>query len=255
MSKYNFERNLIKLSEKQDIESALSEWCFIMKEKRESKDIPCICQHKVRHAKYMYNVKTMKTIIVGSSCYKKFNLTIPQMRNTIYRNILVNILEKGEYTLIDDVLEYSEQVQYEVIKHFQNEIRNAEVKALECLLEEVKELVYDYGLMYLNDIIYKIQKQIKLLYQQTANYDTTNILSYSNCAKTKHAKSNTANIDEQNKRLKLLMEQCSCKITTRCVCMEPEFRKVLHALNCNKCSKWRCIHDESNLKYVSCVSN
>ena len=77
---YNFQTNLLKASSSLHYEEALKEWRRLYRESREVSDLPCICQHKIRHCTYMYNVFTKFAIIVGSTCYKKFKLSIPTMK-------------------------------------------------------------------------------------------------------------------------------------------------------------------------------
>ena len=241
-SKYEFESNLLRLSENIMFDEALSEWSFITNDKRESNDLQCICQHKVKHFKYMHNAKTMKTIIVGSSCYKKFNLTIPSMKNTIYRTILADVLGKGEYNLIDDVFEYSEKVKYELINYFKPTIMLASIKQIEAVCIQINDLINDYGLQYLQELLDEIQKRINHLDELRIEKEFE--------LKAKASKEIEQNYTKINKSkeqcfltLQQIKEQCNCKITCRCECIEPEFRKVFNSLHCNTCLKWRCIHE------------
>ena len=77
---YNFKTNLLKASSSRNYEEALKEWRRLYRESREVSNLPCICNHKIRHCTYMYNVITKFAIIVGSTCYKKLKLSIPRMK-------------------------------------------------------------------------------------------------------------------------------------------------------------------------------
>jgi hypothetical protein len=91
-AKYNFNKNLIKASYKKDLCDAKNEWCIIGNESREYQNGLCICQRKVKHIIYMYNLKTNLTIMVGSKCAKKFELTNNSLLNN---NILRKILQSN----------------------------------------------------------------------------------------------------------------------------------------------------------------
>jgi hypothetical protein len=82
---YNFNTNLLKASEGKDIESVIKQWEIIYEEKREHQDGLCICQKKVKNIIYMYNINTTNTIIVGSSCRKKFNMENNKISNKILK--------------------------------------------------------------------------------------------------------------------------------------------------------------------------
>ena len=103
---YNFQTNLLKASSNPNYDEAIKEWRRLYRESREVSDLPCICNHKIRHCTYMYNVITKFAIIVGSTCYKKFKLSIPMIKilyilkyckmylkkeNTLSLTILLNI--------------------------------------------------------------------------------------------------------------------------------------------------------------------
>ena len=77
---YNFRTNLLKASLSPNYEEALKERRRLYRESREVSNLPCMCNHKIRHCTYMYNVITKVVIIVGSTCYKKFKLSIPMMK-------------------------------------------------------------------------------------------------------------------------------------------------------------------------------
>jgi hypothetical protein len=156
-AKYKFNENLIKASHNKDLNNAKKEWHIIYQEKREKQDGLCICQHKVKNITYMYNPITKLTIIVGDICAKKFELNnnsvIP---NNILKELLKNSLEKGEYEVIDNIITYSNNIEEQLKKYFENRIEtNHNLNELIKIQTEIKELIDTYLLTYLNDNNYQ----------------------------------------------------------------------------------------------------
>lgn len=162
-TKYNFDRNLIKASYKKDLYGAKREWQILTKETRKRQDGLCICQRKVKHIIYMYNPKTKLTIIIGSKCAKKFELNDAKpLPNNILKEILSKSLEKGEYEIIDNIITYSNNIEEQIIKYFQNKIKsinNNQNKLFE-IKNEIKELIDVYSLKYLNNIYETLNSKI-----------------------------------------------------------------------------------------------
>ena len=128
---YNYNTNLLKASEGKDIESVIKQWEIIYEEKREHQDGLCICQKKVKNIIYMYNINTTNTIIVGSSCRKKFNMENNKISNKILKVLFKNNLIKGEYVNIDNIITYCNSVQEQLLHHIQKEF--------ECLFNKYIE--------------------------------------------------------------------------------------------------------------------
>ncbi len=54
---------------------------------------------------FMYNKLTKNTISVGTDCYKKFGFKKNGViKNPIFYNVIKNILQKGEYEIIEDIV-------------------------------------------------------------------------------------------------------------------------------------------------------
>ena len=106
----------------------------------------------------MYNVITKFAIIVGSTCYKKFKLSIPMIKNNIYTQILQDVFEKGEYTIIDNIVEYSEKVKLRLELHYKNSIKNSSLDDLYKISYSITELIEDFKLNYLDDIKVQVPK-------------------------------------------------------------------------------------------------
>jgi len=157
---YNFQTNLLKASSNPNYDEAIKEWRRLYRESREVSDLPCICNHKIRHCTYMYNVITKFAIIVGSTCYKKFKLSIPMIKNNIYTQILQDVFEKGEYCIIDDIVEYSEKVKLRLEEHYKNSIKHSSLDDLYKISYSITEIINDFKLYYLDDVMVQIQSNI-----------------------------------------------------------------------------------------------
>jgi len=148
-AEYKFDANLLKLSRSKDIEIAKKEWREIFREEREERNGLCICQHTLKNIIYMYNIFTKYTISVGTGCCKKFKLKTVGIDNNILKNVLSEMISAGEYKIIDDVLEYTCDIQTQMIKYIMKEYKYF---YCEELLTDVKMLIDNYGLSYLQSV-------------------------------------------------------------------------------------------------------
>jgi len=199
-AKYNFDANLISASYNKELTHSKKEWVFIYEEKRDKQDGVCICQRKVKNIIYMYNIKTKKTIIVGSACHKKFNMESSKVDKFLL-NILKPHLEKGEYLLIDNIITYSKSIQEQLIKTIQNKFddiinnykqincldngyilteNNYVPKNLKELSQNIRILIREYELEYLQDIYLLICNKINEIYEERKKYEESKIY----CVKT-----------------------------------------------------------------------
>lgn len=124
-AKYNFDENLLKASESDVLEDAKQEWELLCSDKRENQDGQCICQRKVKCINYMFNPKTNNTIIVGTTCHKKFGLK-KDSANKHIQNIYKLFLEKGHYKIIDNVVVYTQNIEENLIKYCVDKYKNYE---------------------------------------------------------------------------------------------------------------------------------
>ena len=97
----------------------------------------------------MYNIFTKYTISVGTGCCKKFKLKTVGIDNNILKNVLSEMISAGEYKIIDDVLEYTCDIQTQMIKYIMKEYKYF---YCEELLTDVKMLIDNYGLSYLQSV-------------------------------------------------------------------------------------------------------
>lgn len=157
---YKFNIHLLKLSKSEDLKIAKTEWREIYREKREEKTGLCICQHSLKNIIYMYNIFTKHTISVGTSCCKKFKLQIIKINN-ILKNVISEMLIKGEYKIINNILEYTNNIKTQLIKYIRNQYENMRnLEQLKKFNNDIKILINDYDLTYLHDIYDEIIEKI-----------------------------------------------------------------------------------------------
>jgi hypothetical protein len=165
---YNFNSNLLKLSSTDIIEDAYLEWFLILYKRDETNNNKCICQHKIKRANYLYNIKTKYTITCGTTCLKKFNFKIVDLTDNILKTILNNHLQKGQYENIDNIINFSENIEDDIIEHYTTQY-NYNKNNLQRLLNyktEIDNLICSYSLIYLNDILIIINNQINILEEE-----------------------------------------------------------------------------------------
>ena len=157
---YKFNIHLLKLSKSKDLKIAKTEWREIYREKREEKTGLCICQHTLKNIIYMYNIFTKHTISVGTSCCKKFKLQIIKINN-ILENVICEMLIKGEYKIINNILEYTNNIKTQLIKYIRNQYENmTNLEQLKKFNNDIKILINEYDLKYLDDIYEEIMGKI-----------------------------------------------------------------------------------------------
>jgi hypothetical protein len=162
IAKYNFNNNLLKSSCSKNIDEVKKEWRIILKVKKNNHEL-CICQHKIKNITYLYNIYTRHTIIVGSKCLMKFNMNnISFLSNNIIQQIFCDNLIKGEYEYIDNIVNYSNNIEKQIINYFEKKANNNinNNNNLLLLKNEINELIINYNITYLNIVIIKINKMI-----------------------------------------------------------------------------------------------
>jgi hypothetical protein len=177
-AEYNFNQNLLKASLSNSLQEAKKEWVKIFEETRMNKDGLCICQRKnIKYLKYFYNVKTKLTVIVGSSCCTKFNFDVDKIKNKILENILKNNILKREYQVIDNIIEYTNSVEKQLIEYFEKYTLSKNISTLKEATEEIKTLIDDYTLDYLNDIYNTLTNLINLIEKEEEEEEKLKVYS------------------------------------------------------------------------------
>ena len=152
-AEYNFNQNLLKASSCNSLQEAKTEWVEVYEEVRINKDGLCICQrNKLKFVKYFYNVKTKNTIIVGSKCCKTFDFNANNIKNKILEKMLKNNILKGEYQIINNIIEYTNSVEKQLIEYFEKYTLSKNIFELKKATENIKNLIDEYKLNYLKDI-------------------------------------------------------------------------------------------------------
>jgi hypothetical protein len=154
--KYNFKEHIINLSSNDEFDDALKEWIKLpeLYKKLQYGSCQCICQRQIKNFYYLYNKITHKYINVGTECYKKFNFTITKKKiNKLLQDIL-NKYAKGEYSNIDDLDEYSTNIQLIIVQDLTDMYRkcNSNLTMLYILKENVEELINDYNFTCLEEL-------------------------------------------------------------------------------------------------------
>jgi hypothetical protein len=187
-AKYNFDTNLLKASSSKNIDDAKKEWVILLKEKIKENAL-CICQRKVKIVTYLFNTKTHLTIIAGTTCCKKFNMTTENITNNLYSKILIDNLKKGSYLHIDNIVKYSDDIQKHLQDYFeeQHEIGSHNLHSaikmgdkgssieyhylnnLVNLRKKIDDLKRLYSLEYLNENITNIDSKIVDFKEKIAN--------------------------------------------------------------------------------------
>ena len=117
--KHKLTINLLKLSVSDDFETALTEWELIFKEAKKDKQTLCICQRVIKNVYFLYNKQTNKSISVGSTCKNKFIKVERELEHPILKKIFTKAITRGQYEIIDNVIEYTLDIPDEVLNHIQ----------------------------------------------------------------------------------------------------------------------------------------
>ena len=92
------------------------------------------------------------------------------IKNNIYTQILQDVFEKGEYTIIDNIAEYSEEVKLRLELHYKNSIKNCSLNDLYKISYSITELIEDFKLNYLDNIKVQVLTIITNKEQNLINY-------------------------------------------------------------------------------------
>ena len=158
-----FNEHLLELSHNKYLSSAKEEWFTIYEEKRKTQDRLCICQHKIKNVIYMHNTTTNRSICVGTGCCKKFDFHTKKSKNNALNTVFNRIYQGGEYEIIDDIIQYSDDIQHELIKHFIKECKKNKHNEFDLfeIQSEIEDLITNHKMTYLQNIHTSIKKKIK----------------------------------------------------------------------------------------------
>ena len=88
----------------------------------------------------------------------------------MYTTILREFLKKGEYVIIDDIIEYSANVEAILIKRceyrFESYKNSSHIFNLDKLKDEIIEMETIYGITYLNHLLVLIDASIKEIHKK-----------------------------------------------------------------------------------------
>jgi hypothetical protein len=164
---WNFNQNLLHLSENTELELAKQEWVMICREDRDEMDRLCICQHKIKKVTYMYNQNTCHVITVGSTCVDHFPLMEDKMKPDIFQQFMKEFLLKGEYGTIENIFDYSQIVQQQLVDHFEKKMQTENLHILETLCSELRDIISRHKLVHLQDILDQVEtKLVRLRHEE-----------------------------------------------------------------------------------------
>ena len=271
---YDFEQNLLKASQSDNIKESIKEWAEITR-KYNCKET-CICNRKIKNVVFMFNNLTNNTIMVGTGCFKKFGFNASHKTiHPVLKDILSNFFEKGEYVKINDIYLYCKYVESKLKDYYRTEILcESSIYGLERIKEAIVYLINNEGLKYMEEIISEIDDKINRLRfeREKRREEELEIIrkEEERCEEIKRidkerelkAWQETA---RENERIKLereerkrkeaeclirqkerqLMEQeCGCGIQYGyiCNCKNPYYiiLKINQELYCNNCKNWKC---------------
>jgi len=241
---YKFDRNLLKLSENQDLELAKQEWREVYKEKRPQQDGLCICQHNIKHIVYMFNIKTNYTICVGTKCCKKFNLKRKKINNSILEDVIQFSLIKGNYQIITDVLEYSNNIKSQLLQYIRNKYENIPLYQLRILKNDIYDLIHNYNLKYLQEIYIEINDKII--------YEETQLIEKNRIEQLEIQRRHNEYIEGEKKRKELqiqLQMQEEFERNERYCIMNDTYKKSLELKKKTICCRCNIILNETYTKY------
>jgi len=166
-AKYNFDSNLLQLSMSEDIELAKKEWILVYNEKLQTKTGICICQHTIKNVVYCYNKYTKRYISVGLVCCKKFQLKLKKSSNKLLVKVFDEIFEKGGYSNITDIFDYSDKVECQLKTMVQKMYEHiTDIGELHLLLAQITNLIDEYKFEYMQSSYDVISEKIRSLTEE-----------------------------------------------------------------------------------------
>ena len=268
--KYKFDENLLKVSKSKDLETAKKEWREICTEKRDKKTGLCICQHTLMNIIYIYNIYTKCTISIGTGCCKKFNLQRKGIDNNILKNVLSKMITKGEYKIIDNILQYTKNIQSELIAYITKEYQEnaTDLEYLKSINDAIENLITAYDLKDLQAIYEKIintilkeeqinaekkraereQKRKELVKKRMEEEQKRKELEQKRVEeeqkRKEEEKERIEELKEFKRREKEHTKECMCGIMKKniCSCKNPNYELIIanNELSCKNCKKWKC---------------
>ena len=168
--KYNFKAHIINLSHSDNFDDALKEWIQMpgIYKKLHEGLCKCICQRVIKYFHYIYNKITKKYINVGTECFKKFNFIISNNKINKFLKEVLDKFAKGEYENIDDLEEYSTNIQLRIEQDLKDryEKNSNDLDILYMLKDNIEELIKDYNFTDLEDLKNLVIQTITVLEQK-----------------------------------------------------------------------------------------
>ena len=177
----------------------------------------------------------------------------------ILENVMREMLIKGEYTIIDNILEYTNSIQSQLLKYIKTEYEHClkSLDKLKKLHNDIKVLIENYEMAYLLDIYHELTD--KIIREEYVNFERKEKeRSEIERRRKEHAEVERREIEraeverreiehmEVERKEREIVEKMSCacgiiKVNV-CMCNTPKYElvKLSNNLYCIRCSKWKC---------------
>jgi len=253
---YNFQQNLLKASESNDIIEAKMEWKMMSEQKVQNR-VLCICNHKISNVTYFLNTKTKNIINIGSTCKNKFGMdNIPKIKNKLILKFLSKNLKNNEYGCITDIKKYCEDVQKELFEYLESKIEkyilnNKKLQTYKDYILDLESL--NLGLNFdnilekinINQDKIKIKKEIELKEKEERNLRIEQeanmiLIELKKSRELELKEAEERKLKEKEKQIKESECECGIEYINICNCKKPKFELYFKHLWCTKCDKCKC---------------
>ena len=247
---YNFQKNLLKASESNDIMEAKTEWEMISEQKLQ-REVLCICNHKIKNVAYFFNSKTKNVINIGTTCKNKFGMgSIPKIKNKLILKFISEKIKNTEYGCITDIKIYCEEVQKEFYKYLNDKIEGSKDNRNELNIykEQILELKnLNLGLDF-DDILGKINciqiEKIKIEERKLREIEEKKTKDLKDLIERKSKENEEKNIKPITTKISNQINNYECKcgieFVNICKCQKPNYELYFNNLWCSRCDKSKC---------------
>jgi len=228
---YNFDHNILKLSETDDINKISKEWIDMGFDVL-THTTQCICNRQIKNRYRFRNLKNGNMINIGTTCYDKL-VILHQCRTieTIFMNFIAG--DVSDYENIIDLIKYSNEnwISYlQVIKRYL--ITKSDYNTRLTELQEIISMLTNNGISCPE--LHTMCKEIQILLNKKLDEEIV---------KKEHEKRIREN-RERNEREIILrnIKPCTCGLENKfCVCENPTYE--VNRLNkkeyCLNCKYWK----------------
>lgn len=158
---YNYEKNILELSETNDINEVPKEWVSLAPSHRVDEKERCICNRRIIIMERFFNTITKRVINVGTKCVKGLRLNKCKSVDSVIKSFIDG--EPGEYQQILDLIKYSDDNLQKVIASVK-QMANSSWNNPEGLIEikRIISILSENGIVCreLHSLLIDLQKRI-----------------------------------------------------------------------------------------------